>query len=114
MEAAMLIGGAWRQAGAPEEIEVVNRATEETVARVPSADAADVDLAVETAKRAFPEWAATDVEHRAGILARAAGLIEERAKYLAPVLPSEKGKPILEARGEVTHLPHGVRYYAEA
>ncbi len=106
MEAAMLIGGEWLKARSHEEIEVVNPATEETVASVPSADAADVDLAVETAKRAFLEWAATDVEHRAGILAKAAALIEERAK--------EQGKPILEARGEVTHLAHGVRYYAEA
>ncbi len=114
MEAAMLIGGEWLKARSHEEIEVVNPATEETVASVPSADAADVDLAVETAKRAFLEWAATDVEHRAGILAKAAALIEERAKDLAAVLTSEQGKPILEARGEVTHLAHGVRYYAEA
>src|SRR4051794_3543919 len=114
MEAAMLIGGEWRQAASHEEIEVVNPATEDVVASVPSGDVADVELAVETASRAFPEWAATDVEHRAGILARAAALIEERAKDLAALLTSEQGKPILEARGEVTHLAHGVRYYAEA
>src|SRR3954464_5259977 len=114
MEAAMLIGGEWRQAASHEEIEVVNPATEEVVASVPSADVADVELAVETARRAFPQWAATDTEHRAGILAKAAALIEERAKDLAGVLTSEQGKPILEARGEVTHLAHGVRYYAEA
>jgi succinate-semialdehyde dehydrogenase / glutarate-semialdehyde dehydrogenase len=114
MEAAMLIGGEWRQAAAGEEIEVVNPATEDVVASVPSGDVADVDLAVATATRAFPEWAATDTEHRAGILARAAALIEERAKDIAAVLTSEQGKPILEARGEVTHLAHGVRYYAEA
>src|SRR3954462_10277275 len=114
MEAAMLIGGGGGQAASPEEIEALNPATEETVASVPGAGAADVDLAVETAKRAFPEWAATDVEHRAGILAKAAALIEERAKDLAAILTSEQGKPLLEARGEVTHLAHGVRYYAEA
>src|SRR3954463_15382592 len=124
MEAAMLIGGGWGEGGAPrggeggqaappEEIEVVNPATEETVASVPSADAADVDLAVETAKRALPAWAATDVEHRAGILAKAAALIEERAKDLAAVLTSEQGKPILEARGEGTNLAHGGGFYAE-
>jgi succinate-semialdehyde dehydrogenase / glutarate-semialdehyde dehydrogenase len=110
----MLIGGEWLKAGSHEEIEVVNPATEETVASVPSADASDVDRAVQTAKSAFPAWAATDVEHRAGILAKAAALIEERAKDLAALLTSEQGKPILEARGEVTHLAHGVRYYAEA
>jgi succinate-semialdehyde dehydrogenase/glutarate-semialdehyde dehydrogenase len=110
----MLIGGEWRQAASSEEIEVVNPATEEVVGSVPSAAAADVELAVATAKRAFPAWAATDVEARAGILAKAATLIEEHAAELAALLTSEQGKPIAEARGEVTHLAHGVRYYAEA
>jgi succinate-semialdehyde dehydrogenase / glutarate-semialdehyde dehydrogenase len=110
----MLIGGEWLKAASNEEIEVVNPATEEVVSTVPAADVADVDRAVETAKRAFPEWAATDTEKRAHILAGAAALIEERAKDLAALLTSEQGKPILEARGEVTHLAHGVRYYAEA
>src|SRR3954453_14600718 len=110
----MLIGGEGRRAAAGEEIEVSNPATEDVVGTVPSGGAEDVELAIATAKRAFPEWAATHVAPRAGILARAAALIEERAKDLAAVLTSEQGKPILEARGEVTHLAHGVRFYAEA
>jgi acyl-CoA reductase-like NAD-dependent aldehyde dehydrogenase len=110
----MLIGGEWRQAASSEEIEVVNPATEEVVGTVPSARPADVDDAVATARRAFPAWAATDVEERAHVLARAAALIEERAKDLAGLLTAEQGKPIAEARAEVTHLVHGVRYYAEA
>jgi len=110
----MLIGGEWRQASSHREIEVVNPATEEIAGVVPSGDPADVDLAVATAQRAFAEWAATDTEKRAEILARAAALIEERAKDLATLLTAEQGKPLLEARGEVTHLAHGVRYYAEA
>jgi acyl-CoA reductase-like NAD-dependent aldehyde dehydrogenase len=92
----------------------VNPATEEVVGMVPSAQPADVEDAVATAKAAFPAWAATDVEGRAHVLAKAAALIEERAKDLAALLTSEQGKPIAEARGEVTHLAHGVRYYAEA
>jgi succinate-semialdehyde dehydrogenase/glutarate-semialdehyde dehydrogenase len=110
----MLIGGEWRRATSSGEIEVVNPATEEVVGTVPSGDAADVELAVATAQRAFPAWARTDVEARAHVLARAAALIEERAKDLAATLTAEQGKPIAEARGEVTHLAHGVRYYAEA
>jgi acyl-CoA reductase-like NAD-dependent aldehyde dehydrogenase len=114
MGASMLIGGEWRQAASSEELEVVNPATEQTVGTVPSAEPADVELAVETAKRAFPGWAATDVEKRAHILSAAANLIEENAKILAGVLTSEQGKPISEAIGEINHLAHGVRYYAEA
>ena len=114
MEAAMLIGGEWRQAASSEEIEVVNPATEEVVGSVPSGEIADVELAVATARAAFPAWAATDVEQRAHVPAAAAALIDEHAKELAALLTSEQGKPIAEARGEVTHLAHGVRYYAEA
>jgi succinate-semialdehyde dehydrogenase / glutarate-semialdehyde dehydrogenase len=95
-------------------LQVINPATEEVVGEVPSGDAGDVDRAVAAAQGAFPEWAATDTEKRAHILATAADLIEERAKDLAAVLTAEQGKPIAEARGEVTHLAHGVRYYAEA
>jgi len=110
----MLIGGEWRGATSSQEIEVVNPATEEVVGTVPSADATDVDLAVATAGRAFADWSATDAEARAHVLARAADLIQERAADVAAVLTSEQGKPLAEARGEVTHLAHGVRYYAEA
>jgi len=110
----MLIGGEWRRAASAEEIEVVNPSTEEVVASVPSGEPADVEFAVATAKAAFPGWAATDVEERATILAKAAELIEANVKALAAVLTSEQGKPIAEAIGEVKHLAHGVRYYAEA
>src|SRR4051794_23090680 len=110
----MLIGGEWRQAASSKEIEVVNPATEDVVGAVPSGAAADVELAVATAKRAQADWAATDTEKRAHVLARAADLIESNAKALAATLTSEQGKPIAEAVGEVNHLAHGVRYYAEA
>jgi acyl-CoA reductase-like NAD-dependent aldehyde dehydrogenase len=114
MEASMLIGGEWLGAASREELEVVNPATEEVAGTVPSASPADVELAVQNAKQAFAAWAATDVERRGQILAKAADLISDHAKPLAAVLTSEQGKPIAEAIGEVTHLAHGVRYYAEA
>jgi succinate-semialdehyde dehydrogenase/glutarate-semialdehyde dehydrogenase len=110
----MLIGGEWRAGSARQEIEVVNPATEETVASVPAGSADDVSLAVATAKRAFADWSRTDTEARAAILAKAADLIHENAKPLAQTLTAEQGKPVAEAIGEVNHLAHGVRYYAEA
>jgi acyl-CoA reductase-like NAD-dependent aldehyde dehydrogenase len=110
----MLIGGEWRTARAHEEIDVVNPATEEVVDTVPAAGTEDVELAVATAERAFAEWSRTDVEKRAAVLARAAELIHERAQELAAKLTAEQGKPLAEAIGEVSHLAHGVRFYAEA
>jgi acyl-CoA reductase-like NAD-dependent aldehyde dehydrogenase len=110
----MLIGGEWRQAAAREELEVVNPATEDVVASVPAGAPEDVELAIATAKRAFAQWSRTDVETRAGILTKAAELIHAHARELAATLTSEQGKPLAEAIGEVNHLAHGVRYYAEA
>jgi acyl-CoA reductase-like NAD-dependent aldehyde dehydrogenase len=110
----MLIGGEWREAAAHEELEVVNPATEETVDNVPAGKPEDVELAVATAKRAFDEWSKTDVETRAGILAKAADLVQQNAKELAATLTAEQGKPIAEAMGEVSHLAHGMHFYAEA
>jgi acyl-CoA reductase-like NAD-dependent aldehyde dehydrogenase len=111
----MLIGGEWREAAAHEErLEVVNPATEEIVDSVPAGSAEDVELAVATAKRAFVEWSKTDVEKRAAILSKAADLISEHAKELAATLTSEQGKPLAEAMGEVSHLAHGVHFYAES
>jgi succinate-semialdehyde dehydrogenase/glutarate-semialdehyde dehydrogenase len=95
-------------------IEVVNPATEEVVDTVSAGSREDVELAVATAKRAFPEWSRTDVEKRAEILTRAAELIHERGRELAAKLTAEQGKPLAEAMGEVNHLAHGVRFYAEA
>ena len=110
----MLIGGEWRAGSAHQEIDVVNPATEETVASVPAGSADDVALAVATAARAFEAWSRTDAEQRAAILAKAAGLIADNAQALAETLTAEQGKPIAEAIGEVNHLAHGVRFYAEA
>jgi succinate-semialdehyde dehydrogenase / glutarate-semialdehyde dehydrogenase len=110
----MLIGGEWRQGAAKEDLEVINPATEEVVDTVPAGSPEDVEFAVATAKRAFPEWSRTDVEKRAAVVAAAAALIEENARDLAAVLTAEQGKPVAEAMGEVTHLAHGLHFYAEA
>ena len=110
----MLIGGEWRQAAAHQELEVLNPATEEVVDTVPAGAREDVELAVATAQQSFGDWSRSDVEKRAEILAKAAGLIDEHASELAATLTAEQGKPLAEARGEITHLAHGVRFYAEA
>jgi acyl-CoA reductase-like NAD-dependent aldehyde dehydrogenase len=114
MKRTMLIGGEWKEAAGSGEVDVLNPATEEVIGSVPAAAEVDVDLAVETAKRAFADWSRTEVEERAGILARAADLIESNSRELGAILTSEQGKPLAEAGGEVKHLAHGVRYYAEA
>ena len=54
------VGGEWVDATGGETMEVLNPATGETIAEVPRSSAADVDRAVQAAKRALPEMARDD------------------------------------------------------
>ena len=58
------INGKWTASHASEGLDVVNPATGEALARVPLADAAEVNAAVEAAAAAFPEWRRTPPEDR--------------------------------------------------
>ena len=112
--ASMLIDGEQRRASSAETLDVVNPATEEVVASVPAGSPEDVELAVASATRAFTDWSKTDVEARAEIVRKAAEKIAESAAQIGAILTSEQGKPLAEAAGEVHHLVHGLRYYADA
>ena len=109
----MLIGGEWCAARSGEELDVLDPATEETVATVPRAARADVDAAVGAALGAFPAWSRTDPEARAAILRRGIELLDANRERLVDTLVHEQGKPTFEASGELDHLIHGLRYYAD-
>jgi acyl-CoA reductase-like NAD-dependent aldehyde dehydrogenase len=109
----MLIGGEWRAARRGEELDVLDPATEETVATVPSGSPEDVDAAVAAALAAFPAWSRTDPEARAEILRGSLELLEANRQRLVDTVVHEQGKPTFEAAGELDHLIHGLRYYAD-
>lgn len=77
---------------------VVNPATGEVVATVPSGTAADVDRAVAAARAALPGWAATEPRVRADRLRRLAGELTARAGVIAQAVTAEIGAPIALSR----------------
>jgi acyl-CoA reductase-like NAD-dependent aldehyde dehydrogenase len=64
----ILIGGSWAVASSGETMEVLNPATEETIAVVPRCAAEDVDAAVAARAAPFPEWLETTPGERAEVL----------------------------------------------
>jgi alpha-ketoglutaric semialdehyde dehydrogenase len=74
----------------------------------------DVDRAVASAQRVAPRYAAVPGQVRADALHRAAGRVEAAAAELAELIRREVGKPILEARAEVTRTAGVLRYHAQA
>jgi malonate-semialdehyde dehydrogenase (acetylating) / methylmalonate-semialdehyde dehydrogenase len=81
---------------------VFNPATGEQSGTVPLASQAEVNEAVEAARRAFPKWAATPPLRRARILSRFLRLLEENVDALAAAITAEHGKVLSDAQGEVT------------
>ena len=76
---SLFIDGEYVQGQSALAIEVENPATEELIAEVPDADAADVDRAVEAARRAQGEWRLVDGLERAGLLHECADRLAQHA-----------------------------------
>jgi acyl-CoA reductase-like NAD-dependent aldehyde dehydrogenase len=95
-------------------IAVVEPATEQVMAELPRAGAAEVDAAVARAKQGFPAWRAVSPSDRAALLHRLANALEERSEELATIEARNVGKPIGDARGEMEMVVQTYRYYAGA
>ena len=80
---------------------VWNPATGEAAANVDFADARAVDLAVERAQAAFPEWRATPLSRRAEIMFRFRELVDANRREIAALITFEHGKTHADAMGEV-------------
>lgn len=81
---------------------VYNPTTGEVAAQVPLASTTELDAAVEAAKAAFPEWAATPPLTRARVMFKYKTLIEDNSDRLAAVITAEHGKVLSDAGGSLT------------
>src|SRR3954463_1249897 len=95
------IGGEWQRSNASDTATVFNPATEEILARVPLAAAADVNAAVSAAERAFPAWRRTPPQERIQFLFQFKRLLETHADEIARITTTENGKTFVEARAEL-------------
>ncbi|MDN5873026.1 MAG: aldehyde dehydrogenase family protein [Sinobacteraceae bacterium] len=96
----MLIGGQWVNSESGETLDVFNPATDEVIAKVQSANAADVDKAVKAARKAFETgpWGKMLPAERQRIIWKIGELIEEHTEELAQLESLDQGKPISVAR----------------
>src|SRR5438067_6909089 len=108
------VGGEWVDAVEGGTMEVLNPATGETIAGVPSGTQADVDRAVEAAKKALPEWLETTPGERAEALLKLADAIEDNAEELAELESLNVGKPLSYAKDELPVCADNFRFFAGA
>jgi aldehyde dehydrogenase (NAD+) len=94
----LFIGGAWSDPTDGEYFDTVNPATAKPLAQVAQAGAADVDRAVQAARRAVPGWRALGGHGRARYLYALARHVQKHARLFAVLETLDNGKPIREAR----------------
>jgi aldehyde dehydrogenase (NAD+) len=98
-EYGLFVDGEFRPAADGSTFATINPATEEPLARVAEAGAADVEAAVAAARRAYEStWGPIPGRERAKYLYRIARVLQERAREFAVLESLDNGKPIRESR----------------
>jgi succinate-semialdehyde dehydrogenase/glutarate-semialdehyde dehydrogenase len=110
---ANLIGGMWEPADSGAVVPVTNPATGAVIAHVPNAGRAEAERAIDAAHAAFPAFAATATGDRVAMLRRMHACLMDNLEPLAAMLTAEQGKPLAEARAEVTSSAGYILWFAE-
>lgn len=95
------IDGQWCVSTAREDLEVINPATTEVLAKVPLSPASEVDQATQAAATAFLTWRKTPATERVQYLFKLKNLLEEHFEDLAQTITVECGKTLAESKGEM-------------
>jgi acyl-CoA reductase-like NAD-dependent aldehyde dehydrogenase len=92
---------------------ITSPSTGDVIREVPQDGPAEVAAKRERVGRAQPAWARTPVSERQDVIRRFAALVAERRDALAATLTSETGKPITQARNELSALQGRIAFFIE-
>ena len=84
-----------------EFIDVMNPSDGSVISRVPMSSHDDINVAVQSARRAFPGWAATPIKERVQVFFKYKALLEKNIDELSELVTEENGKIHSEARAEI-------------
>ncbi|MGV6874952.1 aldehyde dehydrogenase family protein [Pseudochelatococcus sp. B33] len=108
----MLIDGELTSASDNGWIDSINPADENVLGRFPAATAADVNRAIDAARRAYPAWAATPMRVRGQALREIAGRMRARAEEILRLEVMDTGNTITKMRKDVESAANALEYYA--
>jgi aldehyde dehydrogenase (NAD+) len=111
----LLIDGQWVDGS--KRFDTINPATGEVLTQIAEASAADVDHAVDAARRAFEDrngaWRKLSASERGRLIWKLADLVEKNIDELAELETLDNGKPIFESRYvDMPMVVDVLRYYA--
>jgi aldehyde dehydrogenase (NAD+) len=103
----LYIDGRWVEPIEPREVELIDPTREEAFARVTLGTAADADLAVAAAKRAFDSFSTTPVEDRIALIDRVIDVYESYTDEFSELIAREVGIPVsnsAQVTGPAEHM----------
>ena len=109
----LFVAGEWRASSSGRTFDVADPATGSRLAEVADGDADDAAAALDAAVAAASPWARTPPRERSDILRQTFDAVRARADELALLMTLEMGKPLVEARGEVTYGNEFLRWFSE-
>lgn len=110
---ACYIDGAWCDADNQATLKVFDPATDEVLGTIPAMGRAETRRAIEAANRAWEGWRDKTAQERSVLLRRWNDLLLENREDLALLMTAEQGKPLDEARGEISYAASFIEWFAE-
>lgn len=95
------VNGSFTKIASGRTIPVISPIDGTLLTEMPCSTAADLDLAVQAAKKAFPAWSRTPIKERVQVFFKYKFLLEKNLETLASVISAENGKTYAEAVQEV-------------
>jgi len=96
-----------------DAIAVINPATNEIIAYIPSVSPAQITTIIEASKTAQMEWQERSASERSTILKSWYDLVIENRDDLARIMTLEQGKPLAEAKGEINYGASFIQWFSE-
>lgn len=100
--------GKWQESKTTQYMDVCDPSTGEVIAKAPCCTKEEVNLAIKSARKAFPKWSQMPVMKRAQIMFKFRDLLTEHLDELTEILAKENGKVWNEAKGDILKIKEPV------
>ncbi|OEY92801.1 succinate-semialdehyde dehydrogenase (NADP(+)) [Acinetobacter proteolyticus] len=107
------INGNWVESSNQQSIEVFNPANNDLIATIPALAVEQVHEAIQAASDALQAWKMKSVKERSDLLKNWARLVLDYKDQLATIMTIEQGKPLNEAKGEISYAASFIDWFAE-
>jgi malonate-semialdehyde dehydrogenase (acetylating)/methylmalonate-semialdehyde dehydrogenase len=95
------ISGTYKDSNSGKTIAVISPYFGKEIATVPDSNFTDLDDAVRSAKKAFPDWASKNIRDRAEVMFNLKSIMEKNLEELAHLIALDNGKTVADAKGSI-------------